>query len=93
LNVRLDGLPIRQCNLRDFPLRRVGFLRLSYENLVHHALFEGAILKEGSGGTFLDLGDSTTDCLVEGQERRRGRVKEGRWIPKGKERVREGAVP
>ena len=66
LDIRLHSLPVRQSNLRDFPLRRIGFLRLGYENLIHYALFEGVILKEGSGGAFLDLGDSTADCLVEG---------------------------
>jgi len=65
LDVRLYRLPIRQRDLRDFPLGRIGFLRLSDENLVHHALFEGIILKEGSSKTFLDLRNFTADCLVE----------------------------
>ena len=66
LNIRLHRLSIRQRDLGDFPLGRIGFLRLSNKNLIHHALFEGIILKEGSSGTFLDLRNFTADCLVEG---------------------------
>jgi len=69
LNIRLYSLPIRQRDLRDLPLSRIGFLRLSDENLVHHALFEGIVLEKGSGWTLLDLRDFTADCLVEGQKR------------------------
>lgn len=93
LNIRLYGLPIRQRDLCDFPLGRIGFFRLSYKNLVHHSLFKGVILKEGSSGALLDLRDFTADCLVKGQESWRGCVEERYWVPKGKERVREGVVP
>jgi len=72
LNVRLHRLPIGQGLFRDFPLGRIRFLRLSDEYLVDHTLFEGVVLKEGGGGTFLDLRDFTANRLVEGQERQRG---------------------
>jgi len=66
LNIRLYRLPVRQRDPCDFPLGRIWFLRLGDKNLIHHTLFEGIVLKKGSSGAFLDLGDSTADCLVEG---------------------------
>lgn len=66
LNIRLYRLPVRQRDPCDFPLSRIGFLRLGNKNLIHHALFEGIVLKEGSSGAFLDLRNSAANCLVEG---------------------------
>ena len=48
-----EPFPFDRVCLRDFPLCRVGFLRIDEENLDYHARFERVVLLLRCGGMFI----------------------------------------